>query len=277
MARRCLPCLLLLSFWWLVAAPARADGPCRPSGADEVVGDLEEIVETAPETSETWVLPTGELTSQDLEKAFETLLDRGEGIFALFGMLADGQARTLPGDVVRELFEKYGVSIDFLPLDTLQEITSDGASVTFKFDFGGDDTRDVKLPDSQVTFLKSRHSDDPTRVHRRNYVKETTSKGRTLRVSEEVRLTIDENGVTGIREGDIKVGWFLGWLDMSLHTEHEQGKQEMYDGKYPVLVTGEDGEPVVVDDHYQVRSYDDWVIIEAAGRKVEIGVPALER
>ena len=44
-----------------------------------------------------------------------------------------------------------------------------------------------------------------------------------------------------------------------------------------VVQTDAAGQPLVVDGHYVPDVYDDWIILEVAGRTIEIGVPALER
>ena len=193
---------------------------------------------------------------------------------ALFALLADDQKRVLPGDVVRAMFKKYGVAIDFLPVDTLKEIVAENGKVTFKFDFGGNSNRRLKLPDSESTVLRQRNDKDPWAADGKNEPKVVKSKGRELKVKNEVELSVDNTGITGIRKGDIEVGWALGWLDMALHMEHNPGKQAMADDR-PVIQTGADGKPIVSNGHYLPQTYDDWVIIEAGPAKVEAGIPPL--
>lgn len=236
--------------------------------------DLQQITAQVPAPSAPYVLPSGTLTAPDLEKAFQSILDEKQGLAALFALLADGQKRVLPGDVVRSMFKKYGVTIDFLPVDTLKEVVAENGKVTFRFDFGGSSTRKVKLPDTSSTVLKQKNSADPWAADGKNEPKVVTSKGRELKVKNEVQLTVDQTGITGIREGDIEVGWALGWLGMKLHMEHQAGKQAMADER-PVIQTGADGKPLVVNGHYVPQTYDDWVVIEAGPARVEAGVPPL--
>ena len=155
---------------------------------------------------------------------------------------------------------------------------AEDGTVTFRFDFGGEASRDIKLPDSTTTYLKNKNRSDRTLVHRKNQVKTKKVDGRTLRVKSEVQLQVNESGITGIRAGDLKVS-ALGWRDVELHTEQHPGKTAT-EGDYPVLKTDPNGSPIIKDNHYQVQQYDDWVVmvVHAFGtHRSEVGIPPLTK
>jgi hypothetical protein len=269
--------LALLALFLNVAVPAvQAQEPCNPAGGSCVVSDLETAAGTSGDAAERWSLPSGSLSAADLERAFEEVMKSGEGIMGFFGLLADGQARSLDGAVVRAVFEKYGVKLDFLPLDALKGVEASGGKVTFRFDFGRDGHRDIQLPDTRQKVLQSKHRSDPFLVDRKNRVRDEKSSGKKLRLQQSLQLSVDANGISGLREGDIAVHhWLAGWVNLNIHSERHPGKIATGEKERPVLQTDSRGEPLVRDGHYQPQRYDDWVIITAAGRRIEAGIPAL--
>ncbi len=270
--------LIALMAALLLSPAARAEEPCSSaSSVTQTVADLTAAADTQGNAEQPYQLPAGELTAEDLEKAFQQLMEGEKGIMGLFGLLADDQERTISGDVVRQMFEKYGVELDFLPLDALKGIVAVDGKVTFQFDFGGAKTRELKLPTTEQKVLDSRYRDDPTLVHRKNRVKTVTNKGKTLRLNQELEFSVNENGLTGLREGDLAVHhWLAGWVNIDLHSERHEGRTATDDKERPVLQTDGEGNPRIENNHYQVQTYDDWVVLEAAGRRIEIGVPALQ-
>jgi len=277
MTRTITACLLLLALF--VAFPAGhavAQEDCNPSGTASVVQDLELAESTEPVAEEKWQLPVGALSAEDLERAFREVQRSGKGIMGFFGLLADGQKRQLDGATVRAMFEKYGVELEFLPLDALEGVVSQDGKVTFAFDFGDQSERELQLPESRLQVLDSRHRSDRFLVDRKNRVREQKSDGKKLRLKDELQLTVNENGLTGVRQGDLAVHhWLLGWVDLQVHSERHDGKIATGDKERPVLETDGRGKPLVVDGHYVPQRFDDWVIITAKGRRIEVGIPPL--
>jgi hypothetical protein len=254
---------------------AWAQDPCD-AGRTCVVEDLQAASDTQGASAERWVLPGGALGEAELERAFQEVTRSGRGVMGFFGLLADGQARSLSGEVVRAMFARYGVRLDFLPLDALERVESAGGKVTFHFDFGSEGHRDIQLPDTRQKVLESRHRSDPWLVDRKNRVREEKSGGSKLRLKPSLELSVDASGLTGVREGDLAVHhWLAGWVNLDLHSERHEGRVATGEKDRPVLVTDSRGEPAVVDGHYVPQRFDDWVVITAAGRRIEVGIPAL--
>ncbi len=274
--RRLLIPLLVALVAFLALPSAWAQDPCNPAGGICVVDDLRAAGDTQGSAAEQWALPSGELSAADLERAFQEVQKSGRGIMGFFGLLADGQARTLSGDSVRAMFERYGVELDFLPLDALNKIESAAGKVTFHFDFGREGQRDIQLPDTTQKVLDSRHRSDPTLVNSKNRVRDEKSDGKKMRLKSRLQFSVNEDGLAGLREGDMAVHhWLAGWVNLNVSSERSPGKVAAGEKNRPVLQTDARGNPVVVDGHYQPQRYDDWVVITAAGRRIEVGIPPL--
>jgi hypothetical protein len=275
--RRALFALLFALVATASAPIARAQDPCSPSGGSRVLQDLQAATGTAEVAAEQWVLPSGELSAADLERAFQEVVKNGSGIMGFFGLLADSQARTLSGEIVRAMFAKYGVALDFLPLDALNRVEAANGKVTFHFDFGRDGYRDIQLPGSSQKVLDSRLRSDPYLVDRKNRVRDEKNDGKKLRLQSQLQFSVSPNGLSGVREGDLAVHhWLAGWVNMNVQSERHPGKVATGEKDRPVLRTDSRGDPVVVDGHYQPQRYDDWVVITAAGRRIEVGIPAMQ-
>ncbi len=259
----------------LLVRSAAADENCGSSSTRNTIADVAVVLQAQKTATNAYTLPAGALSEEDLEEAFQSILESGKGIMAFFGMLSDGQQRSISGDVVRQMFDKYGVKLDFLPIGDLEEIRSQDGRLVFKFDFGSRDSVQVRLPDTRLTYLKSGLDSDPYLVDRKNRVKTEESKGRVLKIKDEIQFSVNENGLVGLRDGDISVKVFLlGWIDIDVHSERHESRTAT-NGRYPLIETDSDGKPLVRDNHYVPSIYDDWVIIEAAGKRIETGVPPL--
>jgi len=268
---------LLIALFALFAAPAAlAKDPCNPSSGACVIDDLQAAADTQGIAAEQWVLPSGELSAADLERAFSEVQKSGRGIMGFFGLLADGQARTLSGDNVRAMFAKYDVSLDFLPLEALNRVEAAKGKVTFHFDFGRDGYRDIQLPGSTQKVLDSRLSSDPYKVDRKNRVRDEKTDSKKMRLKSQLQFSVNANGLSGLRTGDMAVHhWLAGWVNLNVQSERHDDKIATGEKNRPVLQTDSRGNPVVVDGHYQPQRYDDWVVITAKGRRIEVGIPPL--
>ena len=269
--------------WWvllLVSTPAfEPCGAQEPSCARDIArvisqGDVEgqspriETRSPAPQG-----LPEGELTAEDLWQAIEGLLAENGSMRDLYALLADGKERWISGEVIRELFAQIDGAVDFLPLEDLVSLYSDGQSLVFRFDFGGDSSKDIKMPATRQLVLTEPGPLGGYEVGPRSKAEQVETKGKTFRVSNEVQMYLSEEGILGIRQGDIKVKAFF-WFTVDFHTEHREGGVALSDGK-PVLRESDTGGPLVIDGFYQPQRYDDWAVIEAGGRVVPNGLPPL--
>ncbi len=275
--RHFLPALLVALIALVSLPTAQAQDPCTGASGTCVVDDVQAAADTEGTAAEEWTLPSGELTEADLERAFQEVAESGKGIMGFFGLLADGQARTLSGDIVRAMFEKYGVELDFLPLDALNRVDAAGGKVTFHFDFGSKGYRDISLPGTTQKVLDSRHRSDRFLVDRRNRVRDEESDGKKLRLKSQLQFSVNDSGLTGLRQGDLAVHhWLAGWVNLNVHSEQHEGKIATGEKDRPVLQTDERGNPVVENGHYVPQRFDDWVVITAKGRRIEVGIPALD-
>jgi hypothetical protein len=257
-------------FWLLLATLplAAADGPCGAALCPPAA-DIDAVLKVPPGAG---ALPAGRLDGAQLEAAFLEVQRGGGGLKSLFALLADGVARELPGDVVRGLMQKYGVSMDILPIDKLDRIVSDGRSVEFRFDFKGQ--QEVTVPGGAAYAVK--RSDPSPTYSADSKLKTIKSDASKLRIKSRVKFTISEDGITGLREGDIQAdgGWLAGWVNIGLHMETHPGKYAM-EGDRPLVKVGEDGRPEVVNGRYVSQRYDNWMVITGPlGYRKEIGIPS---
>jgi len=244
---------------------AQAQQDCGPQTGDDLASGLVALLDfdvpAAPPPAP-GALPTGTLTADDLEAAFQQVDAEGSGLRGLFALLADGESRTLPGDVVRAMFEKYGVQLDLLPLGSLSQIVSDGRSVEFQFDFSGQ--KEVNIPKGTAW------------VYKGGRARQIKTDAQRLRFRNRVQFTIGAEGLTGLRSGDVQAygGWLAGFVNINLFMKRDEGQVAETDG-HPTLAVGEDGRPVVQDGKYVYQRYDDWLVITGPlGYRSEMGVPS---
>jgi hypothetical protein len=245
---------------------AQAQFDCGPQGSDAGIAGLVALLDVepprAPPPEVTDALPTGTLSAEDLERAFQQVTAADSGLRGLFALLADGESRVLSGDIVRALFEKYGVKLDLLPMGDLQQIVSDGSSVEFQFNFSGQ--KEVTIPAGSAW------------VYQRNRARRVETDAQRLRFRSRVRFTIGAGGLTGLRAGDIQAhgGWLAGFVNINLFMKRAEGQVAETDGD-PNLAVGEDGRPLTVDGKYVYQRYDDWTVITGPlGYRSEMGIPS---
>ena len=255
--------------WLLVVllGAANADPPCDADCA--AVADLSRALD-APQRTRQTALPRGTLTPEDVEAAFLKVQRGGGGLSDLFGLMADGVPRTLPGAAVRSMMTKYGVTLDVLPMDKLTDVVSDGRSVEFRFGFTG--THEVELP---ATTTWSVADGKGWRIHQ-NRARQKTGDETRLRFKSAVKFTINQDGLTGMRAGDIEAhgGFLVGWVNLNLFTERAPGKLAK-DGKRVLIEVDKDGKPLIRDGSYVPQRYDNWLVITGPlGYRLEMGIPS---
>jgi len=253
--------------------------PCEPA---TVVNELGEVVgsmgdgsallevdsweeEEEWEAEEPWALPGGELTDQDILDALAHLRKEGGSLSTVFGMLGDGTPRTLDGQVVRNLIEQSGAQLGILPLESLVKVVSDGKSMEFKFDFNGRSSYEVRTPRVRMWVLRNGR---PRRE---------SAGGDRIEVQDRVRFELSPNGITGVREGDLKGRWAFFSVNVGLETARDPGRVATLDGN-PVLVTDDNDRPVERNGVYQSATFDDWVVVstgDGESDKTWVGIPPL--
>ena len=259
----------------LVSSTASAGDSCASDCP--LLSDLESAVETAPDdTDEPVSLPTGEIDASTLDNAINDIAEGSGSFFELLQLFADGEARTVSGEVFAELLEARGVDVNVLPMDLLEQMTSGDGYIDFTFDFGRRGEHQLKIPESELVVLNIDDEDDPYAADGRNDVTRTTTGGQTIVVQESVRFFVEDGQITAVREGDL-VGKFLFFrAKIAMRSAFIPDRVATDKHGRPVLQTNEAGEPVVVDGQYVPVVRDDWIIIEAVGQETYAGIPKLE-
>jgi len=253
--------------FFLLTSLALADDCDGVASLDAAVSEITAVVRSNAPRTKPGTLPAGTLSADQLEGYFQAMQRRGGTINDLFKALGDGQSRVLPGSVVRDLLKKYGVDSGSLPLpmDRLEQITSDGSSLDITFE--GNAPIEITTPDSTVTYLRN------------GKLRRTTEDGAKIKVQPSIRFELGASGLTGVRQGDIKAygGFLAGWVNIDIVTENRPGEVAKHKGRYPVVATGPDGRPVTQGGRPELARFDDWVVITGPfGYRSDIGIPALE-
>jgi|GEM_PF-3061088 len=259
----------------LIASTAQAGETCATEST--LTSDLGVVVQNAPiEPSAPYTLPTGNLDAATLNEAVDHVAAGTGSFFELLGLFADGQSRSVSGDVFKDLLASRGVDLSVLPMDLLQQVSSGDGYVDLAFDFGNRGKKSFNIPKKDIKVLEVEDPGSPYSADGLNNVVDTTVGGQTLVVKDNVRIFIEDGQVVSIREGDVKGKLLFLRANVDMQSTFEAGRVAT-DGEYrPVLQTDENGEPLIVDGHYVPETYDDWLIIEAAGSKSYMGVPRLK-
>lgn len=200
-------------------------------------------------------LPPGEQRLEDLLDVVASMAERGETAAALFEILADGQDRSISGEVMRDLNARYWLQLDFLPLEDLVEIQIHDRVMDFTFDFGKHNSRTLRTAKQQF-YVQT--PDGPRLV---------TQDGKKIKVKDHFQVYLSESGLAGVRDGDFEVKWGPFWPNLQLRSEKTTRVAISEDG-LPILKS--DGNELVRDALGQVvpAVYTDWNIISVKDREV---------
>jgi hypothetical protein len=253
---------------------------CDPVSAPDCVDELGELVDAMEEDGvsdsapveefddseeEEWALPEGTLNQQDILDALAHLQEEGGSLAAVFGMLGDGKSRTLDGGVVRELIQQSGAALGILPLDALQAVVIEDNVMEFQFDFGGDESLEIRTPKSTVLAVRN------------GRLKKFSTGDDRVEVNQRVRFNLDENGVTGAQVGGLTGHAFIFFADLDVKTVRDENRMDMHEG-FPVAILDEGGAPVMENGEFKTATYDDWLVISANDDPADdtwIGIPPL--
>jgi hypothetical protein len=176
----------------------------------------------------------------------------------------------LPGEVFKflQFFSDY-----------LSEIRVDKqrSTLTLQFDFRGASSYTLELPTPQTYVLQSKHKTDQYLVNSLNKAVIAEVEVRKLVFNNTVELQLDK--VTGeikhVREGDVSVKKFLSFT-ADLHYEHKENMAD-YDGQNRFYLECDVmGKPMIHNNHYVPKCYDDWIVVTVMKQEVYIGLPKLQ-
>jgi hypothetical protein len=154
--------------------------------------------------------------------------------------------------------------LDFLPLAELKSVELDGDELVLRFDFGKKGERRIEIPERAYFALE------------RGRARRFESDSRTLIVDKSVRMRLGPVGIESIHDGDVKVVKGFLKISLDLHTECIPGKPVRDEDGRILVQTDEQGVPLVVDGQYVPVTADEWLIVEAHGRRIELPLSRLQ-
>jgi len=153
----------------------------------------------------------------------------------------------------------------------IHEIRTASSYLSVRFRFK--DKKTIRMPASNHWVLEARIKDNPFLVHANNTPKPVQLEARTFVLKEEVRLNLANGRIESIREGDLCYKAAVFNLNAKIRTEHAGGRVELDDDNRPYLEMNDKGKPVIRDNHYIPRRYDNWLVITVAFKETWVGLP----
>lgn len=178
--------------------------------------------------------------------------------------------REAPEPDLRALGGAGETLLAFLPLDRLRDARRTERELVLAFDTSADDTIEVVVPERRLQVLDA--DDDELDPELRGRARSLRTDEHVLLVHEELHFTLDAQGIAGVREGDLEVRAGPFAVDLALRTESRAGVARDRYGR-PLLVVDEHGAPLRRDGRWVVQRYERWIVLEALGHRVEVGVP----
>jgi len=236
---------------------------------NEVIDWMEEI--EGPPQIDPENLPSGAISGEQLIQIVEAWKEESPSLLDVFQRVSDGQKRTISGDAVREAVQLAGLTLpNFVPAAALQEIVIENGQVRVQLD--GD--QEIGVPSVDTWVLDAQDGADPYAVGAQNQPYQHTSTSYTLKINEDLVFDLDENGLHGIRKGDLKGAKFIFSKDIAIKSVHgEPDVQRLKDAV--VLKTDANGEPLIEDGHYVPKTSDEWIEVTAGSDVSRVPVPRM--
>ena len=214
----------------------------------------------ALQEAQSLVIPTGELSVQDVQNVLESLARSGRSAMELFALIGDGKPRSIRGEVVVEVFELYGIEMDYFPLYQLKRVVARNGVVDLQFDFGADEKRIINVPAHEQWVLGKNGKPVKRKIG-----------ANTLRIAKTVRMYADGDTVS-LRTGDLEAKWII-WWDLSLETLHKPGTIHTDRKGRSILELDSLGHPLVDrNGNWVAKTADDWLVVSAVSQSIEIGM-----
>ena len=233
--------------------------------------------EDDPTSIDTVNLPEGDISGEQLIQILEGWKEESPSLLEMFQRVSDGQKRTISGEAVRDAVQLAGLTLpNFIPADALEEIVIENGQAWVRLD--SDQEIDVPSIDTWVLDFEDAGDPDsnPYLVDSLNSPYQHASSSYTLKINEELLFDLDENGLHGIRKGDLKGAKFIFSKDIAIRSVHgEPGVQHM--GDAVVLVTDANGEPLIENGYYVPKSADEWIEVTAGSDVSHVPVHRMAR
>lgn len=178
--------------------------------------------------------------------------------------------REAPEPALRALGGAGEALLAFLPLERLCDVHRTERELVLAFDTGAEETLPVAVPARTLQVLDA--DSDEVAPERTGRARALRTDERVLLVHRELRFVLDAEGIAGVREGDLEVRAGPFAVDLALRTETRAGVARDRYGR-PLLAVDEHGAPLRCEGRWVVQRFERWLVLEALGHRVEVGVP----
>lgn len=118
--------------------------------------------------------------------------------------------------------------------------------------------------------------DDDEDLLTRGHAVRIKSDERTLLVHRRLRFELGPDGITGLVAGDIEVEVGPFHFDLCVRIEQRGGQVARDKAGRMLLAQGERGQPYKSNGLWVVQRYDRFLVLEAMGHKIEVGLGSCE-
>jgi hypothetical protein len=187
--------------------------------------------------------------------------------------LAARGAGERPSPEIAAVLAELAPFLELLPLARLVAVELTSTRLELVFDVPRDETIAVELPARTLHVLACDDEDERDPL-RRGRALRTKTEDQTLLVHGRVRFELGDEGIASVREGDLEVEAGPFAFDLAVRTERRPGRVARDRHGRPVLALDASGAPFKRDGRWVTATYDFWIVLEAFGRRVEVGVPS---
>jgi hypothetical protein len=158
------------------------------------------------------------------------------------------------------LIEGREALLDYLPLADLRDVVIEGDTLELRFDFEGKKSREVVIPAALYVALDPRTKRPVT----------LTTEENTLIVRSSIRFELGPDGISAVREGDLKVVYGIFRVNLTAHTETHRRRRVTDEQGRVLLEVDAGGRPVTRGGDFVPLTSNEWLIIEARGKRLEV-------
>lgn len=207
---------------------------------------------------------------RSLELAIDGWSDCPASIRRLIELARDRAFALAPAQLA--LLRDFAPFFELLPLERVVEVELDARRFELVFDA---ETIEIEVPARTRFVLQA--SEDERDPFRRGRPLARRSSANTLLVHRHLCFELgppEVGGVAGIRPGDLEVEKGPFRIDVAVRTEVRAPGVARDELGRPWLACDARGEPMKRDGRWVAETFERWIVFEALGHRVEVGVPA---
>lgn len=174
---------------------------------------------------------------------------------------------------VRALIEDCAPFLAHLPLAHLVAVESSARELCLHFAVPASGVLEVQVPEVEQVALATSDDPDASALARAGVPVRVRSDARTLLVHERLRLELDDGRIVGVRDGDLEVAVGPFEVDVDLSTERGPARAARDGRGRTLLALDAAGHPRRENGRWVPQTYELWIVLEALGQRVEVGVP----